>query len=334
MKLEVSKKDLLDSIKKVNSIGESKTMSILQTILLVPDPITKILGLAHTTLDLTAYSEIEVEITNSPEKILVESKLFSQIIANQPEIVKMELQDKILKIGKYKINTLNVDEFPKINVPGEALEKIEISKDISVFKNFVDKDPSRYILQHIYFNKGEISATDGKILASYKMGDFESDFFIKPEILNKDTKSIEVYKDFILVESNNLLVRQQKVEGEFPKIEEVIPKYSETVEFDLGKLKNLVVNTIPLVTDYNLVVRFDITKDKIEVSKKSEKGEFKDSMPAKSTVNLTIGFNPFYLLNFLKFIPEGKIYTGVENGKPVVYKDEKSVAVVMPMLLD
>ena len=333
MKIEVSKKDLLGAIKKVNSIGEAKGLSALQSIFLQVDSNTGNLGLVHTTLDLTAYSEIEAVVDN-PELVLVEDKLFSQIIANQPETVKMELQDKILKIGKYKINILNVNDFPKIDVPTEVLEKIELDRDVSAFKNFVSKDDTRYELKHIYFNKGMVSATDAKVFVAYNMSDFKSEILVKPEILNKEVKSIEVYKDFILVKSDNLVVRQQKVEGEFPDVEKYIPVYNNVVEFDLNELKDLVAKTIPLVTEYNLAVRLTITKDKIEVSKQSERGEFKDEIPAKSPIDIKIAFNPYYLLNFLKFIPEGRVKTGVDGEHTILYEDGKSIAMLMPMKWD
>lgn len=330
MKIEVSKKDLLGAIKKVNSIGEAKNPPVLQSILLVPDPIMKALGIIHTTLGLTAFSKVEMKITDLPEEVLVEDKLFSQIIANQPEVVEMELQDKILRIGKYKISTLNVDDFPKIDNPGERLEEIKLDKDLSILKNFVSKDYNRYELRHIYFNKGTISATDGKTFVAYKVDNFDSQVLVKPEILNK-AKTIEVYKNFVVVEGDNLRIRQAKVEGEFPEIEKYIPKYKDTVEFDLSELKDLVAKTIPLVTENSLAVKLIISKDKIEVSKKSERGEFKDEISAKSTIDLKIAFNPYYLLNFLRFIPEGKISTGVDNEHLILFQNTRMVGLLLPM---
>ena len=93
-----------------------------------------------------------------------------------------------------------------------------------------------------------------------------------------------------------------------------------------------------LTSQENQSVKFDFIKDKIIISSRSPNlGEAKEEISAEiSGDNLTIGFNPGYIIDVLKILDTEEIlFSLTEADKPGLIKSEGGyLYVVMPMQLN
>lgn len=332
----INKKILLNAIKEVNKIGEVKLLPILQTIYLHQNQKLQQLTLIHTTLDITAIISIPAKIKKITTDIIINNKLFNQIINNSPEEIKIELEDNKLNIGKYKIHTYEIKDFPNIFYKKIKKQELKVKKNYSSFIPFVDIGKSAEIIfQSIYFGKNFVCATDSKrmIIDETK---WETNFYLNPILAKENIKTILTYeKDICIITDKGTKFIQKGITDKYPDILSYIPKYTKYVKFNKKKFINLVENILPLTTDDELLLRVQIEKDKIVINKKSKLGEFIDSIEAKSTVSLEIAFNPYYLLATLNAIPEDIVIFNLplSADKPILYSNKGRKIVLLPMNL-
>ena len=329
MKVTINKSDFINALKRLNLIKNNNTLPILNAVLLqAEDTFT----LTKTNLEITAITYIELKETKEKGKVVIDFNLLNKVIPNLPKEIKIETKDNILKIGKYKLTTYKVEDFPKIeNVKTDRT--IKINKNFNELIPFVAKESGNFELTNIYFGKNYVSATDGK-RAIVRKTDIDADFMLKPELANYLIENIYIGENDIIVKVPDVIYFQRKIEGKFPDIKQHIPKHTDYIEVNKTELTNLTKATLPLISDL-YSIKLEITKNMLTVSKESEKGTFKDSIECKSTKDLTIGVNANYLLDFLKAIDENddiKIYFK-DYQSPIHYKNEEKDILLMPVQL-
>jgi DNA polymerase-3 subunit beta len=119
------------------------------------------------------------------------------------------------------------------------------------------------------------------------------------------------------------------IDGQFPAYERVIPKGNDkTIEFDREKLTSAVRRVALLSNERSRAVRFEIDKDKVEVtSSSSEFGEAREQLAVDfAGPPLAISFNAQYVLDFLNVVEADIVSLSL--------KDEVSQAVMKPVGVD
>jgi len=149
----------------------------------------------------------------------------------------------------------------------------------------------------------------------------------------------------ILFAQNQIIFRLSKttfisrlIEGRFPNYEQVIPKEEKTSakvkrEEFLSAMRRVAI----LTSQENQAAKLDFTKGRIMFSSRSPNlGESKEEIQADvSGDDLTIGFNPNYVIEALKNLDTEEVLLSLsEPDKPGLIKtDSGYLYVVMPMQL-
>jgi len=331
MKITVDKKDLVNGLKTTNIIKTNSLQPILQGILFRAK--NNKLTLVKTNLDITSVVEINAKVEKEG-KIVINENLLVKIIANLPGEVKIELNKNNVKINKYKIHTLDVDDFPNVFQEKKILQTIKLDKNYSEFAKFVSGDGTKYVLENIYFGDNFVCSSDGRRVL-LKETKTKLDFFIKPELTKHLIEKIDICENDIIITTADGVFYQRKIVGEFPDVKKYIPDYKDYVEVDNKELMRLVKATMPLVSENDLVIKLEITKDKLTVSKDSDTGNFTDSMDCKATRKLTIGFNPNYLLDFLSVFDEDitRIDIPIDGKHLISCKEGSKIVLLLPVKL-
>jgi DNA polymerase-3 subunit beta len=129
------------------------------------------------------------------------------------------------------------------------------------------------------------------------------------------------------------------IEGNFPNYEQVIPKEEKTTAVvNREELLQAVRRASLLTSSESPALKFDFIKGKALVSAKSPNmGEAKEELPAEfKGQEITIGFNPNYLMDVLKNLTDENITISLtEPDKPGLVKGREGyLYVIMPMQLN
>ena len=365
MKLIIRKEALLDNLQKV--LGPSTTKQnfpILNSILI--STIDTRIKFITTDLDITIISLQEAEIITSGI-VAVPMKRFISIIRElPPHKITLEKNKNNLFIRceniEFKINTLNHEEFPKIQEEkGVSLVKIDphkLEEMIRLTSFCVGYEDVNYILNGILFeineNKITLVATDGKRL-SFIQKTLPSN---QPEVKTKISfilpiKAItELYKlikekeeDIYLSTEENKIGFDFKdtqfiarpIEGEFIDYSQYIPKESkDKLVINRKELLFSLRRANILSTSEHLGVKLELKKNSVIVYKNTPQlGEVKEVIDALySGAHLELGFNPNYITDVLKNLEEDEVaieFLGAD--KPAVVKKEGYICLLLPMKL-
>ena len=220
----------------------------------------------------------------------------------------------------------------------------------------ISRDEARYALNGVLLVlKGRILqfvATDGKRLASVKRG-LEVESKIEAEVIIPAKTVSELMKALsneggkvtiiqaqnqIIFQLNETIITSRLIEGKFPNYEQVIPK-NEKIKTQLGRQEFLSpVRRVALLTSQeNQSVKLDFVKGKLLISSRSPNvGEAKEEIEVEvSGGDLSIGFNPGYLIDVLKNLETEQISISLTDpDKPGLIRSEDDYQyVVMPMQL-
>jgi len=364
MKLSVEKSVLLQGIQTVQGVISSRaTLPILSNILV--EAYSDRLTLIATDLEIGISCVIPASI-HEQGAITIPAKKFIEIIKELPEamvsLTAMKNNTVSINCEKafFKLFGLPKEEFPKLP---SFNEEDPITLNQGILKNMLTKtafavshDEARYVLNGILFmvksNSIRLVATDGRRLAMIEKelpGDKIQDkqVIIPAKAVMELNKTLQTSGEVNIIISdsqamfklNNTIIITRLIEGEFPNYAQVIPKDSAS------KVK---VNTKEFLTSTRRIglltnqdsqsIRIDLLKDKIVISKNSpEVGEGKDEIGVANEARneLSIGFNPNYLLDALKTIGEEEIDFEL-NGPDkagVIKTGDSYVYIVLPMQL-
>lgn len=281
-------------------------------------------------------------LITEPGSILLEASFFESIVNNLPEVTfdfkEIEQNQVVLTSGQSEITLkgLDVEMYPRIQeMPTENPLKIRagVLKEIFTETAFaVSTQESRPILTGLH-----LTLTDNKILKSVATDSHRmSQRVITLDKLSEDfdlvlpNKSVNSFKSVfsdddteldIFFSSNQILIRNETisfytrlVEGNYPDTNRLIPSdadYTLDLTFDVANLRHT-MDRAKLLSNAttNGTVKLSITGDQIIATVNSpEVGSVHEEITplAKSGDDLTISFNPQYLIDALKVIKEPEV---------------------------
>jgi len=360
MKIKVNKEDLSNGLGKVQNVVSPKaTLPILSNILL--ETKGNILKLNATDLDIGISCEIPVE-TIEEGAITIPSKRFSDIIKEYPYgeiVINAKKNNQVDLEGdncRFKLNGLPKDEFPKFP---EFKDKEAIKIDQSQLKEMlrltafaVSHEESRYVLNGVLFeingNVIRIVATDGRRLAkiekklsSQVKEDISVIIPIKAvneigrNLKEEGTVSFIVGMNQVLFDIDGTLIASRVIEGDFPNYNQVIPKPTKNrIHMNTQELLATIRRANLLSTPDFQAIKFEVFSDKLVVTKSTpDVGESREEINVEyNGSELVVGFNPQFLIDFLKNIDDEHIdmeLLGVD--KPAVMRMDDYLYLALPM---
>ncbi|WP_394204975.1 DNA polymerase III subunit beta [Lactococcus chungangensis] len=281
-------------------------------------------------------------LITDPGSILLEAGFFESVVNNLPEVTfefkEIEQNQVVLTSGQSEITLkgLDVEMYPRIQeMPTENPLKIKagVLKEIFTETAFaVSTQESRPILTGLH-----LTLTDNKILKSVATDSHRmSQRVITLDKLSENfdlvlpNKSVNSFKSVfsdddteldIFFSSNQILIRNETisfytrlVEGNYPDTNRLIPSdadYTLDLTFDVANLRHT-MDRAKLLSNAttNGTVKLSITGDQIIATVNSpEVGSVHEEITplAKSGDDLTISFNPQYLIDALKVIKEPEV---------------------------
>ena len=362
MRLNLERNTLLSGIQTVQNIITTKaTLPILSHILIETQQDK--LRLTAKDLDVGVSCVITVDI-EEPGAITIPAKRFSDIIKELPEgKVKITTKKNNLitietNLCQFKVMGLPKEEFPKLpEFKDKEVIKLEqpILKGLLALTSFaVSLDETRYILNGILFkiSKNSISlvATDGKRLAvvEHKLTqaqDKEISVIVPIKTIHELNRGLKEEGEVALILGNNqilfdlgsTIIVSRLIEGEFPDYKQVIPAPSDN-KLKIGRDQFLLaIRRAALLStpDYQ-AIKLEVFKNKLVVSKSTpDVGESREEVDAEyGGKELVIGFNPTYLIDVLKNIPQENIeFELTDSEKPGVIRTSGYLYMILPMRL-
>ena len=281
-------------------------------------------------------------LITEPGSILLEASFFESVVNNLPEVTfdfkEIEQNQVVLTSGQSEITLkgLDVEMYPRIQeMPTENPLKIKagVLKEIFTETAFaVSTQESRPILTGLH-----LTLTDNKVLKSVATDSHRmSQRVITLDKLSENfdlvlpNKSVNSFKLVfsdddteldIFFSSNQILIRNETisfytrlVEGNYPDTNRLIPSdadYTLDLTFDVANLRHT-MDRAKLLSNAttNGTVKLSITGDQIVATVNSpEVGSVHEEITplAKSGDDLTISFNPQYLIDALKVIKEPEV---------------------------
>ncbi len=360
MKISAPKDQLLKGIQSVQTVIDSKAVQPILSHILI-EATNDYVTLMATDFNVGIVTTIPVK-PSIAGAITVPAKKLADIIKELPdEIITVSVKkNNIINIecgnSNFKIMGLSEDEFSK---PPEFKDKNYITLKQSKLKTMLRRtgfaaghDEIRHVLNGILFVMKpahlRLVATDGRCLAmsEEKMQlpkTLEGKFILPAKAVGEldrilsddgDVKMFVADKQVMFDTGNTKLV-SRLIEGEFPNYERVIPEEAKEKIIVvraalLGAIKRVALFTSP----DSMFVRVDASKDKIVMSKSDpHTGEAHVAIEAQyKGKDLSMGFNPDYLISLLKNIDQETIALElVDAEKPgVVRIADEYVYVVMP----
>lgn len=360
MKIKISKDDLFFNIQTVQNIVSPKaTLPILSNIL-VEAKEDKI-KLNATDLDIGISCELPVK-TVEEGAITIPAKRFSDIIKELPSgdiTIHAKKNNQIDIEGtqcRFKLIGLPKDEFPKFP---EFSQKNVIKIDQKVFKQMlkltsfaVSHEESRYVLNGVLMEVEEdtirLVATDGRRLAKIEkktnnQNKGEYSVILPTKAIQEINRNlgdegellIIISTNQVLFDVNGVLIATRIIEGEFPNYNQVIPKTAaKKIQINTKEFLSAIRRANLLTTPDFQAIKIEVFNGKVVVSKTTpDVGESREEVETEyAGEEMVVGFNPQFLIDFLKNIDEEFInleLLGVD--KPAVIRIDSYLYLALPM---
>lgn len=364
MKFSVQKQRLQNGLKAAQSIVNRKsTMPNLSNVLF---RVRKDNELTISSTDLNIFNEEIVEIKNSVSgAIAVSSKGIYDIINNMPEgLINLERKDNNwLEITsgsiRYKLVGFSSQDFPSIPEHRDS-EMTAISSEM--FRSMIDKtlfsvcsDETRYHLNGVFFESdgtvARMVSTDGHRLSKVECS-IDGGFNIADGVIIPKKGLIEIRRaidsmsgtfgiawasPYLFIQTSNTTLSVRLIDAKFPPYSNVIPsKHSREVSIEKEKLFSALRRAKVMLTD-SKGVKFTVKKGQVLIAGTDpDTGEFNEEIEVDYKGDeLTMGFNPSYVLEFLSQVEEPQITIELnEELDPCLIRpldSQNYLGVVMPM---
>ncbi len=346
-----------------NTINTRSTLPILANTLI--ETKNNQLQLSGTDLELGITTTIPAQI-HEPGATTIPIKRFGDLIKELPQhpvtLTVKKNHITIVECGNshFKLMGLPPEEFPKLPTLTEQnplqLPQQTLLTMLNLTAFAMSHDETRYILNGAFMTakKGHLRlvTTDGRRLAmmEHPIPNFSPSQEYQAII---PTKTIhELHRllgadEIVKISFGNNQVKfdlgpttiiSRTIEGEFPDYEQVIPPEAPTKAKLPREALLLAIRRASLwTTQESQSIKFDLAKDKLVVSKQTpELGEAREEVDAEYRgQELSVGFNPTYLMDVLKNLPDEAIEVelpGPERPGVIRTKDHY-VYIVLPMQL-
>lgn len=364
MNIKILKEDLLDGIQSVQgAVSTRSTLPVLSTILLEAE--SNSLKLTATDLDIAISAAVPTEVFEEGA-ISLPAKRFSDIIRESPAGAEIQIHARknlstVIESEKavFKLMGMPKSDFPKvptfephnpISIPQPVLNRM-----IQLTSFAVSRDEARYVLNGVLFAFKDkllrLVATDGRRLAMVER-ELETsvapptNIIIPHKTIQELSRNLEDCGEVLLNIKENqlhfklphLTIVSRLIEGEFPNYEQVIPKKTkEQLWINTQKFLSAARRASIFTHQESQSVKIDLSKNRVVISKSApDVGEVREELEAEyGGDDLSIGFNPNYLIDVLKNIDEDRVQFGLTDPeKPGMIKAKEDYTyIVLPMQL-
>jgi len=364
MKVRISREHLLKGIQTTYPIIPNRsTLPILSHILLETHKDS--LHLSGTDLELAISSSVPAEVIEEGA-ITIPAKRFTDLIKELPNTTLQINTKKNQQVniecerGLFKIMGLPKEEFPHLphieNQDSLIIDQGLLQAMLNLTTFAVSRDESRYILTGTLFVSKDgwlrLVATDGRRLAFVEKeamtptkGEHQVVVPLKTitelhRLLGEAvTLKILIKENQIAFDLGNTQLISRLIEGKFPNYEQVMPPESPQKLKVAREALLLATRRIGLwTTQDSPSIRFDIKNDHLILSKQTpEVGEAHEELQAHyNGPEFSIGFNPTYLIDVLKALPNGDVELELPGpDRPgVIRTKDHYLYIVLPMQLN
>lgn len=365
MEIKLDKEILQKGIQTVqNAVSSKGGLPILNNILFETLKDGKI-RLSATDLEIGIITTIDSE-TQEEGAISMPAKKIGDIVKELPN-EKINLSAKknnqiTIKCEKstFKMIGLPKEEFPKVpelvdrdilTLPQKLLKKM-----LNATSFAASKDETRYILSGILFtateNRLRLVATDGRRLAINekevpKTANLTKKIIVPAKAVLELMRILKEDGDVkILFSENQLsfklddaLLITRLIEGEYPNYEQVIPaQIKDKVRLNKDRFYAAIKRAGLFTTPDSQSIKLDVLKNRVIISKGAQDGsESREEIDCNyDGEEITIGFNPNYLMEALKTIDEEEIgleLTGPDKPGVIRAQDNSYIYIILPMQL-
>jgi len=332
MKVICQGNELSDALSKVvKALPVKRTNPILDGIKLsaVGDTLT----IFATDLELAIEKKINAKVLIEGQ-VVVPGKLFTDYAKTiEKEEVELDGTDDSKLVIKYldsvlNINCYSVDEYPIIKDVNKENSFIILKKDL---KNIISKvvfnvatDEARPSLRGVCFNVKEniveAVASDGYRLAlskaSIQNNGYTGKLVIPAKSMNElsrliddedETITIYIESNYLMVDLFHTKITTRLIAEDYINYEKIIPSIFTTEATIDKNLFKEAVDRVSLINraDKKAYVKMEVKEDFINLNAHSESGEINEKITiALKGKDLTIGFNPKYLIDFMNAIED------------------------------
>jgi len=206
---------------------------------------------------------------------------------------------------------------PKFELNG-ALIDIKNSKI-----NFVATDTRRLAISHLQ----NISNNEAQFIIPKKA-------IIEIQKLFLDDATISFDDTNLIISNDQMKFFTKLINGKFPDYERIIP---QGLKYNLSLPKNILVESIKLVTSLFSNIKITFTKNAIVFESLDEDSESKTQIDINLDIenDFYLAVNAKYLLDFLSMTNNENVTVGFnESNLPFYLEDEKFFTIVMPIVLE
>lgn len=361
MNFSCTKQDLMEAINTVQKAVMSKaTMPILEGIYIEADDCLKLVG---NCFDMGIECSVNSDIKEKGS-IVLNSRMFGDIVRRLPDSeIFIEVKDNFIVViecnnSYFEIKGLSSEGYPMLP---QVEEEKKISVPQSSFRDMIRKtmyaisnDENKKILTGslLEVNDGDLTmvSLDGFRLAVAKAiikEDVSFSAVIPGKNLSEiykilaqtdDEVKITLSKNQALFEFDKCRIISKLLDGEYMNYKSFIPEQFETkIETNVKEMTES-IERASLITndDIRYPVRFIIDDDKMLVTSNTELGISKEQIDVNiDGNNMTIGFNPRYLLDSLKVIDDEKVEISFSSSvgpsviKPI--QSDKFIFMILPV---
>jgi len=367
MKVNFNRAALTEALSLLTSVVPSRTPKpILRCVKITAGK--EELQICATDLEVGINLTIsEVQIEQEGEIVIPADRLAAIVRESADEVLSLEADEGACKItgsdSHFTIYGHDAGQYPQ--VPGfEGKADIEVSLgniqagiEQSLFATA--KESTRYALNGVLWEiKGKqllLVATDGRRLARVKVAlatsadkkIVDAKIIVPAKTMSlldkisadeKDTVSVKLVGNQIVIHCANVVISSSLVEGNFPNYEDIVPKdYNTKLTLATSATLSAVRRSSLLTSEESRGVKLALGKKKLVFSCRApETGDAEIEMPVDYNGQaLEIGFNPQFFIDVLRVIKTAEFELELDQSdRPGLIKSGKDfLYVLMPINL-
>lgn len=368
MRVTFNRSALAEALGLVISVVPSRTPKpVLKCVRIVASG--KQVRICATNLEMGLnYLVSEVEIAREGEVVVEASHLADIVRASAEDVLVLDAAESTCEIrgadSRFTIYGQDAKQYPK--VPSLDDGDVDITITLEQLQSGIQqclfataKESSRYAINGVLWEvKGKkllLVATDGRRLARCRVSlekaakdEKATQKIIVPaktmgllEKLpprEKESVSVKLVDNQILIRCANVVISSNLVEGNFPKYEDIIPTdYDKKLKLSTEIALSAVRRASLLTSEESKGIKVSVKPNTVVFSGSSpEAGAAEVSMPVEySGEAIDIGFNPVFLMDVLKVIrePEFELELGQADRPGLVRSGADFLYVLMPINL-
>lgn len=360
MKIRIDGKELKGIIEKaVCNMNKKAGLPILRKVVLIDNGN----DLKAYTTDMEGYLQINTRNYESMESgsIGIDEEDLKVLLKMNGDVLITELEDNILvQNGKKSISLCkyNISEFPDIPEAtyADVLQFVEneFQETINNLNTFTSDNENNKIMQAIHFNINDsrVEALDGRRIGLRTIKDEEKiandgkiciyNMIVSDlkKVLDKKSKElviISVSDKYIKVSGKEFTYIQRRLEGEYFRVSQMLTSdYDFSFKADTEKtLEHFKYYTDNVITKADCKpILLKIGNDKVITYGRNTRFETSDELEIAdfSGKELTIGFNPYFLVDALKIADSDNVRIIGKNCKaPIMIEADKYSFLVLPV---